>query len=520
MSSSGYGLTLNGQPVILSHPAIEELRVRGGEINSITMPLGATKWTHAQFLMDAKSLKKAVAAQSSGAATISANFPGQQNTPPASLSLSSLTLDHVETVINRGNIAGALYIVHVCDVRRYKQATTLQNVGGVPPIWTTVPGARNLWVASALATATAAPTTIQAAVSQCVGALGFQNSFSSTMTEADDMWGAYSQEPAAGILDRICRMTANVVCPDLTVRPLSGDPLKAQLDYSSGGDLSQAVMSGGRIGDGGYPGAQGQIPGSVNVLFPLAGNGGYTTPNPLSVDPYSVYSVNVAAPSGLTSNANYTETLNDNTWIFGTSDSGSVVVPSAQITIATARAALVAASYYARFQYRTGYWRVMGWVSPSGLTANIRLKFDEQGRPVTDIWRDPEDISGSVPLRHRPLHANGGIFVSYSCEGVARVSSQAPNVVFPVLLKPATGGAQGTATAPATWTYYVYAINDKNLTTALGGGGTFSPPTRPNGAMVQSASGTVGLACYGVTGPAGVGLILISAGEVPVTATC
>jgi len=75
------------------------------------------------------------------------------------------------------------------------------------------------------------------------------------------------------------------------------------------------------------------------------------------------------------------------------------------------------------------------------------------------------------------------------------------------------GGADGTATTPASWTYTVKTVDDS---ITLGTGVVLARP-RPNGSMVVwGASPAFGLAFYDANGT----LRLWDAGEIPATAAC
>lgn len=110
--------------------------------------------------------------------------------------------------------------------------------------------------------------------------------------------------------------------------------------------------------------------------------------------------------------------------------------------------------------------------------------------------------------------------------GVAALPSGAPvalcvcgpsaGAMFPVKVSEA-GGAQGTASAPASYTYSVTAISGATL---LSGGGAASDIAlarpRPNGAV--TAGSGYGVAFYDAATPPN--LVLWDAGEVPATTAC
>ncbi|MGC9260923.1 MAG: hypothetical protein ACP5I8_12740, partial [Phycisphaerae bacterium] len=97
------------------------------------------------------------------------------------------------------------------------------------------------------------------------------------------------------------------------------------------------------------------------------------------------------------------------------------------------------------------------------------------------------------------------------------ITATSPPGTFPVLLEQ-NGGADGTQTSAATWTYNIYSVSDTGLANALATAIGPSPP-RPNGSLKQQPSSVAntsysyGLACNGAGGT----VILLTAYEQPNT---
>ena len=107
-----------------------------------------------------------------------------------------------------------------------------------------------------------------------------------------------------------------------------------------------------------------------------------------------------------------------------------------------------------------------------------------------------------------------GLLVGYTAEAVSRsvvLICAAWPAMFPVQVK-SDGGADGSQTAPATWTYTVLSADGSQTLASL----TPLARPRPNGSrVVQSASPSFGMAFYSAGQ-----LILWDAGEVPSTTAC
>ena len=521
MTPNGIYIGSTKVPVLHCTPEVSEIAAIAGidpsNINRLSCPLGAVAHSEAAFLIDAKGLANLVGVIGGTLdtkQTVSLKSGDQSGSGKAIT--FTMYLDRVQPLRQSGESMG-LFLAHMVDGRKYAASEPFTGAA-THGYGVTENGLRGTYVGGSSAT-------LNTLLSNAFTAWSFGSEISGAIDSsylAID-WasnGSYASEPAAVVIDRVCR-TAGFGCNQQgTIQSFANSTLSSLAkssplsdNFSASSSYASAVIGGGPsflVPPGGI-GAQ--VPSSINVLFPLAGLGGVSNSSSASLEQYSYYSVNIQSPVS-PSNSKYAEMVYDNFWVQGTIGN----IPSAQVTAATTRANQIAAAYYRRFQMPLGRWRLKGWYFDPNWMANVAFGIVD-GYPVTDIWLSVDDVSYVKTGRQRGIYANGGTIVSQCSDGATRISST-PNQTF-VLVKNNGGGA-GTSTTTINATYDLYALSDTTYVTKLNTAGALSPafnraelspPTTP---VATATDGSVGLAYYDASGA----IQLWSCLETPTWKTC
>ena len=521
MTPNGIYIGSTKVPVLHCTPEVSEIASVAGidpsNINRLNCPLGASSYSEGSFLIDAKGLANLVGAIGGTLGTKqTVSLKSGDQTASGKAITFSMYLDRIQPLRQTGESMG-LFLAHMVDGRKYAASEPFTGAA-THGYGVTENNLRGTYIGGSSATLN---TLLTDAFAAWTFGSEINGSIDSSYLAID--WasnGSYASEPAAVVIDRVCR-TAGFACNQKgTIQSFSAStltnlakssPLSASFSASSG--YANAVIGGGPSFLPPPGGIGAQVPSSINVLFPLAGLKGTSDGSPSSLESYSYYSVNVASPVS-PSNSQYKEMVYDNFWVQGTIGN----IPSAQVTAATTRANQIAAAYYRRFQMPLGRWRLKGWYFDPNWMANVAFAIVD-GYPVTDIWLTAEDVSFVKTGRQRGIYANGGTIVSQASDGSTRISSS-PQGTFPVLLTYGSSpGADGSATTAATWAYTIYAVGDTALANPLASN---IQPTKPRDVgprtrqaqSVANTSYSYGTAFYGVPPSSGPNTVLLwDAGE-------